>query len=157
MHYRISSPPEYLRKSRWPATLFYPSRYFAATFPRGHLLRDASIVVLKVATRISPGLPASVSEVRPLDMPEIAFSPGDSMVMEAVYWFGVRGYEGIMSEVWKSLCAKSQNVLEIGANVGLFSVIGGRVIRIPSVPPRDGPAVSRASGEGNTRRSRAPR
>jgi FkbM family methyltransferase len=46
------------------------------------------------------------------------------MVMECAYWFGVRSYEGVMSDVWMRLCAGAGNVLEVGANVGLFSVIG---------------------------------
>ena len=48
------------------------------------------------------------------------------MVMEAVYWFGLRGYEGIVPNIWRELCSRSDSILEIGANVGLFSVVGGK-------------------------------
>jgi len=116
-----------MRKSIWPETPFRPLRSAVARLPRGHPWRNCSLAAIKLANRISPGLPTSVAEVRPIDRPDLSFAPDDSMVMEAVYWFGVRGYEGIVSEVWKSLCAQSRNVLEIGGNVGLFSVIGGRV------------------------------
>src|SRR5262249_30275253 len=49
----------------------------------------------------------------------------DSMVMDAVFWFGVQGYEGILATTWQRLCARSRRVIEIGGNVGLFSVLGG--------------------------------
>lgn len=114
-----------MRKSIWPATLFYPERFAATRLRRGHVLRSASVAVLRMANRLSPGLPASVKEIRPLDMPELRFAPSDSMVMESVYWYGACGYEGILGEVWKALCARSNSILEIGGNVGLFTVIGG--------------------------------
>jgi FkbM family methyltransferase len=69
-------------------------------------------------------VPSSLTEIRPLDMPHVSFLPSDSMVMESAYWFGVRSYEGVMSDVWMRLCEDAGNVLEVGANVGLFSVIG---------------------------------
>ena len=115
-----------MRKSFWPAAPFLPFRTAAAKLPRGNPWRNVSLVAIKTAKRVSPGLPASLAEVRPIDRPDISFAPGDSMVLEAVYWFGVRGYEGIMSEVWKTLCARSQNILEVGGNVGLCAVSGGK-------------------------------
>ena len=50
------------------------------------------------------------------------------MVMEAVYWFGLQGYEGRVAELWAALCRRSRSVLEVGGNVGLFSVVGGRAM-----------------------------
>lgn len=106
--------------------ILYLLRYAAATLTRDNPTRKAAVGLLKALKGERPGLPTNLTEIRPLDMPEISFAPTDSMVMEAVYWFGVCGYEGVMSEVWQQLCADSRGVLEIGANVGLFSVIGGR-------------------------------
>jgi FkbM family methyltransferase len=68
---------------------------------------------------------AELNEVAPLDS-ELVFEASDSMVIDAIYWFGVQGYEGLLSSVWEELCRKSVNVLEIGANLGLFSCIGAR-------------------------------
>ena len=106
------------------AMLHYPFRHAAAKFRRGNLIRKISIAVIKGIRKLFPAIPSSVSVVRPLDAVHLSFAPTDSMVMAAVYWFGVRGYEGIMSEVWKSLCSNSTSVLEIGANIGFFSVLG---------------------------------
>jgi FkbM family methyltransferase len=106
--------------------ILYSLRYAAAKLERGNPFRKAAVSLLKGLKGERPRLPANVIYVRPLDMPEVSFAAVDSMVMEAVYWFGVRGYEGVMSEVWQELCADSRGVLEIGANVGLYSVIGAR-------------------------------
>lgn len=115
-----------MQESKWPAAPFYPFRRAATHYRRGHPLRSASIALLKTATRLSPGLPRSVREIRPLDRPDLAFHPSDSTVVRAIYWFGVCGYEGIMSEVWRTLCRRSRSVVEIGGNIGLFTVIGGK-------------------------------
>jgi len=108
-----------------PLTIWhYPFRYAAAQFRRGNPIRKISIAAIKGLRKFSAEMPASVTDVRPLDAPHLSFAPTDSMVITAVYWFGIRGYEGIMSEIWKGLCANSTSVLEIGANVGFFSVLG---------------------------------
>ena len=51
------------------------------------------------------------------------------MVLDAIYWFGVQGYEGKVADVWQLLCASASCVLEVGGNIGLFSVIGARETR----------------------------
>ncbi len=107
-----------------PVMWYDPFRHAAAKYRRGNPLRKISIAAIKGIRMLSPAIPSSVTDIRPLDAPHFSFAPTDSMVMAAVYWFGMRGYEGIMSEVWKRLCSNSTSVLEIGANVGFFSVLG---------------------------------
>jgi FkbM family methyltransferase len=51
------------------------------------------------------------------------------MVVDAIFWFGVRGYEGIMVDVWESLCQRATNILEIGGNIGFYTVVGGKASR----------------------------
>ena len=51
------------------------------------------------------------------------------MVMDAIYWFGVQGYEGRMADVWETLCSTAKCIVEVGANVGLFTVLGGLATR----------------------------
>jgi FkbM family methyltransferase len=96
----------------------------AVAWRRGSLPRSLCIAVLQRAAR-SRRPSESLSEIRPLDMPQIAFITSGSMVLDAVYWFGVQGYEGKVADVWQSLCATASCVLEVGGNVGLFTVIGG--------------------------------
>lgn len=64
-------------------------------------------------------------EVRPLDRPDISFEAVDSTIMKAVYSFGIRGYEGVLADVWQDLCRTASNILEIGGNIGFYTVIGG--------------------------------
>nr|WP_294507879.1 FkbM family methyltransferase [uncultured Rhodopila sp.] len=108
-----------------PLSLLYPFRLGAVTWRRGSLPRSACIAVLKWAAR--GRRPSEIlREIKPLDRPDLAFIATGSMVLDAVYWFGVQGYEGQVAAVWQSLCAKASRVLEVGGNVGLFTVVGGR-------------------------------
>jgi len=103
-------------------------RWAVATLPRKSLFRSACVPVLKAISH-RPELMASLSEVRPLDRRDISFEPTTSWVLEDVYWFGVQGYEGILADIWADLCGRSKSVLEIGGNVGFYSVLGGKTAR----------------------------
>jgi FkbM family methyltransferase len=41
----------------------------------------------------------------------------------------VQGYEGRLGSLWPELCADAANVLEVGGNIGLFSVLGASACR----------------------------
>jgi FkbM family methyltransferase len=108
--------------------LMFPMRWAVATLPRKSLVRSACVPVLKAVSH-RPELMASLSEVRPLDRRDISFEPTTSWVLEDVYWFGVQGYEGVLADIWGDLCSRSTSVLEIGGNVGFYSVLGGKTAR----------------------------
>lgn len=113
---------------RVPLAGYRPLRQAVLDLPRRHPVRIAATVVLRRAARAHQHhLAGQLDEIRPLDAPALSFEAVDSMVMDAVYWFGVRGYEGTVARVWTALCARSRSVLEVGGNVGLFTVIGVRV------------------------------
>ena len=121
---------------RLPLPLFLPFRYGAVALRRGSLPRSACIALLQIAARAwrhpdSPGLASKLARIAPIDGHGITFAASDSMVMDAVYWLGIQGYEGRVAEVWTALCRRAHAILEIGGNVGLFTVIGARV-RPPS-------------------------
>jgi FkbM family methyltransferase len=106
----------------------FPLRWAVTALPRGSFLRSACVPAVKWASTrraLLSGLP----EVRPLDRPDISFEATDSMVLDDVYWFGVQGYEGVLADIWTHLCAEASSVLEIGANIGFYSVIGGKACR----------------------------
>lgn len=108
-----------------PLPFYQPLRRAIHDFPRGHPVRLAATLVLHRAALAHRGyLAARLPDIHPIDMPSLSFSSVDSMVMDAVYWFGVRGYEGTVSRTWAALCAQSTSVLEVGGNVGLFTVVG---------------------------------
>lgn len=109
-----------------PMSAYRPLRQAVHDFPRGHPARLMATAVLQRAMRAHRHhLPDRLAEIRPLDAAHLSFEAVDSMVMDAVHWFGVRGYEGTVARVWAGLCAASGSVLEIGGNVGLFAVVGG--------------------------------
>ena len=111
---------------RVPLPAYRPLRQAIHDLPRRHPMRMLATQVLRHAARAyRHQLPELLDEIRPLDKPALSFEAVDSMVMEAVFWFGVRGYEGTVAHTWTMLCAQATSVLEIGGNVGLFSVIGG--------------------------------
>ena len=110
-----------------PLAGYRPLRQAVLDLPRRHPVRIAATIVLRRAARAHRHhLTGQLDEIRPLDAPALSFEAVDSMVMDAVYWFGVRGYEGTVARVWTALCQQSRSVLEIGGNVGLFTVIGAR-------------------------------
>ena len=110
-----------------PPALLDPLRRTVAHGRRGSLPRNAAIALLR---QVRPWFRvADLAEVRPLDMPELSFEATDSMVMDAVFWFGMRAYEGQMYRIWPALCAGARRVLEVGGNVGFYSVLGGRAAR----------------------------
>ena len=110
-----------------PLAGYYPLRRVVLGLPRRHPVRIVATVVLRRAARAyRHRLAGQIDEIRPLDAPALSFEAVDSMVMDAIYWFGVRGYEGTVARVWTALCQQSRSVLEVGGNVGLFTVIGAR-------------------------------
>ena len=110
-----------------PLSSYRPLRQAVLDFPRQHPVRLAATLVLRRAARAyRHHLAGQLTEIRPLDAPALSFEAVDSMVMDAVFWFGVRGYEGTVARAWTALCQQARSVLEIGGNVGLFTVIGAR-------------------------------
>ncbi len=111
-----------------PIRMYDPLRERLLRYPRGSFRRNLCVVALKLLLQAHRGhLAERLTEVRPLDKPDVSFQPTDSMVINSIYWFGLQGYEGIVGEVWEALCATSSAVIEIGGNVGVFTVVGGRI------------------------------
>ncbi len=72
------------------------------------------------------GIPRAVSAFRVVDNPDLAFVAVDSLVLAQVYWYGEQGWEPELLPWWRSFCRNSQSVLELGANVGYFTVQAAR-------------------------------
>ena len=49
-----------------------------------------------------------------------------SRLERTLWWWGAQGYEPAEARWWRRLCAAAGNVLEVGANIGWYSVVGGR-------------------------------
>ena len=72
------------------------------------------------------GIPRAVRTFALIDDPGMRFVAVDSQVLGQLYWWGARGWEPELLPWWRAFCAESTSVLELGANVGWFSVQGGR-------------------------------
>jgi FkbM family methyltransferase len=84
------------------------------------------------------GIPRGVSTFRMVDDPDLAFVAADSLVLAQVYWYGEQGWEPELLPWWRRFCRRSRSVLELGANVGYFTVQAARAapgVRYVAVEP----------------------
>lgn len=68
------------------------------------------------------GIPRGVSTFRLTDNPDLAFVAAGSQVLDQLYWYGQQGWEPELLPWWRAFCRRSATVLELGANVGYFTV-----------------------------------
>lgn len=66
--------------------------------------------------------------------PDLRMVPTDSYIANYLFWLGIDGYEPGEPAWWASLVSSHQAVLEIGANVGLYTLVGASAA--PGVPYR---------------------
>ena len=72
------------------------------------------------------GIPAGVATFTLPDNPGLRFVNAESLVLHQLYWFGEQGWEPQLLPWWRRLCRRASAVLELGANVGYFTVQGAR-------------------------------
>jgi FkbM family methyltransferase len=72
------------------------------------------------------GIPRAVATFALADNPELSFVNADSLVLRQLYWFGEQGWEPELLPWWRYLCRRAASILELGANVGYFTVQGAR-------------------------------
>ena len=72
------------------------------------------------------GIPAGVTTFTLLDNRELMFVNADSLVLHQLYWFGEQGWEPQLLPWWRRFCRRSSAILELGANVGYFTVQGAK-------------------------------
>jgi FkbM family methyltransferase len=56
--------------------------------------------------------------------PDLKFAAVESRLARLLYWYGERGYETGETEWWRRLCQGSKSIVEIGANIGYYTVQG---------------------------------
>lgn len=80
----------------------------------------------------------SIDSFSPPDRPDVRFANVDSLIVRRVYWLGQGGYEGPESHLWERCCSRATGILEIGANIGFYTVLGARAaagVRYVAVEP----------------------
>lgn len=88
---------------------------------RRHRAHDALLHVLRRG-----GIPAGVTTFTLRDNRELAFVNAESLVLHQLYWFGEQGWEPQLLPWWRRFCRRSSAILELGANVGYFTVQGAK-------------------------------
>jgi FkbM family methyltransferase len=80
--------------------------------------------------RLRP-IPPAVRSFSPPGRPDLRFVNAESMSLQMIYWLGMdeAGRHAAGTRVWESLCARSRDVVEVGANVGFYAVPGARAAR----------------------------
>jgi FkbM family methyltransferase len=72
------------------------------------------------------GIPAGVTTFTLRDNRELVFVKAESLVLHQLYWFGEQGWEPQLLPWWRRFCRHSSAILELGANVGYFTVQGAK-------------------------------
>lgn len=70
------------------------------------------------------GIPADVPWFTLPGNPTIRMANSNSLILQRVYWMGERGWEPEVLPWWRHSCARADRVVELGANVGYFTVQG---------------------------------
>jgi FkbM family methyltransferase len=94
--------------------------------PKGSTKRKIAGAFLKVVRlRAITG----VTEFTLTDAPSLRFVNSDSQIVQLVYWLGQSGYEPGEAAFWRQACQQSKGILEIGANIGYYTVQGAAASR----------------------------
>jgi FkbM family methyltransferase len=88
---------------------------------RRHQAHEALLQVLRRG-----GIPAGVRTFTLRDNRELMFVNAESLVLHQLYWFGEQGWEPQLLRWWRRFCRHSSAILELGANVGFFTVEGAK-------------------------------
>ena len=72
------------------------------------------------------GIPGGVRTFTLPDNQALCFVSEESLVLHQLYWFGERGWEPQLLPWWRRFCRHSSAILELGANIGYFTVQGAK-------------------------------
>lgn len=78
--------------------------------------------VLSIA-RFRP-IPPQIRSFPILDKPHIFLNNDASYISRNIFWLGSKGWENFESQVHEKICTHSSKTIEIGANIGFFTVLG---------------------------------
>ncbi len=110
-----------------PLGLLSPLRHAYVKAQDGSLRKNCLFLLLSVVRYRQPDL--SLTAFTLADDETLRLVNHDSVIARQLYWFGQYGWEGIEIDWWKHFCRQSQGILEIGANIGYYTVQGARAAR----------------------------
>ncbi|WP_066361020.1 FkbM family methyltransferase [Herbidospora mongoliensis] len=109
-----------------------------------HSSSGVSRTVLGQVVRVLRHRPLGfVSDFALPDNPRIRLAAVESRLARILFWYGERGYEGMETACWRDLCAKANGILELGANIGYYTVQGADAARdVPYVAVEANPEAA---------------
>lgn len=108
--------------NRMPDACFLPIRKAYVEAPEGSARQRLFHNLLKCLRYKHPD--RGLESFALADEPSIRFANVNSIVARHLYWFGFRGWEGAEVRAWQCFCARATRILEIGANIGVYTVCG---------------------------------
>jgi FkbM family methyltransferase len=60
---------------------------------------------------------------------DLKFVIVNSLIVRQLYWYGLRGYEGPEVRLWQRACRHAHAIVEMGANIGIYTVCGANAAR----------------------------
>ncbi len=61
------------------------------------------------------------------DEPGLRMANDGSFIARQVFWLGSKGHEAGEAQYWEAFCRRATSILELGANIGFFTLHGARV------------------------------
>jgi FkbM family methyltransferase len=108
--------------NRVPDAWLLPIRSAYIGARAGSVRRTISHRLLKLVRYKHPD--RQLQSFRVVDEPAVRLTNVNSIVVRHVYWFGLYGWEGSEIRAWQYFCSRARNILEIGANIGFYTVSG---------------------------------
>lgn len=88
--------------------------------------------VLRPLVKVARYRPLPVDEFQLADYPDVKLAAADSLIARHAYWYGSDGWEGLETLWWRRCSARATKTLELGANIGYYTVHGA--LANPSSP-----------------------
>ena len=88
------------------------------------LVRATTLRLLKILCHRPIDL--AVSNFTLADAPDVRLANSDAAIVRHLFWLGQTGYEGFEVECWKRFCRQATRIVEIGANIGYYTVQGAK-------------------------------
>ena len=107
-----------------PLAVFDPVRRGYVGAPEGSLRRKVLGLLLAALRYRRPD--RALRFISPADNPNLRLVNTRSIIVQRVFWFGERGYEGPVVDCWRRLCQNATRIVEVGGNIGYFTLQGAK-------------------------------
>jgi FkbM family methyltransferase len=94
-------------------------------FKQGKVRAPLGRLAMRVARHRSIGARDASFQIP--DEPGVRMTNDGSFIARQVFWLGRQGHEGPEAQYWQAFCSHATSILELGANIGFFTLHGARV------------------------------